>query len=274
MRLMKLKGVFAAALTPLKSNLMIDTRALSSHCLDLLRRGVQGIALFGTTGEGPSFSVKERIGALRKVIQNGVPAEKIILGNGSNGITDTAELGKKAQDLGCCAFLVAPPCYFKGVEEAGVVQFYREVIKRVDLPLILYHIPQFSGVPISLNVIKQLRESVVGLKESEGNLAYLQEVIALAPHLKVFAGKEWQLIEALSLGAAGTICGMANIAPELIVSLMNLKKNPPELEALEKSLEGRSFIPAFKAIMAKQHGKRWLRVRPPLVPALSPIQAL
>jgi 4-hydroxy-tetrahydrodipicolinate synthase len=252
---------YAAALTPLKSDLSIDHKKLCAHCHGLLQRGVEGIALFGTTGEGNSFSVKERISALKKVINSGLPKEMLMMGNGSNGLGETVELAKAAIRAGCETLLIAPPCYFKGVEERGVVEFYRQILlKCPNIKLILYHIPQLSGVPITLNIIEALESEfpLFGLKESEGNLGFLKSAAKQFPNLKVFAGNELQIIEALKWGAAGTICGLANIAPELIASLFQLQENPNELVQLKRQME-KSFIPASKARLG------WKEVRPPLI---------
>jgi len=127
-------GVYAAVLTPLRSDLSCDCEKLASHCSDLIRNGCSGIALFGTTGEGPSFSVTERIETLEKVISEGLDPGKIILGNGSSCISDTVELGRAAMKYGCAALMVAPPSFFKKVTNEGVLSFYREIISKIADP--------------------------------------------------------------------------------------------------------------------------------------------
>ena len=157
MRLMELKGVFAAALTPLKPNLSIDNHALSSHCLDLLRRGVPRDRSLRHYGRGALLLCQ---GADKRPAQGdpkwGAGREDHPVGNGSNGITDTAELGKRQGRLGCSPFWPPRHATSRGWKRPGVVQFYREVIKRAEIPLILYHIPQLTEFPITLGVIKQL----------------------------------------------------------------------------------------------------------------------
>jgi len=140
----------------------------------------------------------------------------------------------------------------------------------------LYHIPQFTGVPISHGVVKALHEefpaTVVGLKESEGNLAYAKQLITAFPNFKVFVGNERQIIEAVCAGGAGTICGVANVYPELVCSLFHSAKksqsatNPEQLDKFFSAMGRLNFVAAFKAIMEKRHGELWKVVRPPLVP--------
>lgn len=263
-----LMELYAATLTPLKPDLACDVPELARHCHELLSRGVHGIALFGTTGEGNSFAVSECVTVLQKLIAKGLSAEHLILGNGSRGLGDTIALGQAALKAGCKKLLIAPPCFYKNLSDEGVIEFYRQVIRAVgDFKLILYHIPQYSGVPLSLSIIDQLYrefpDNLFGLKESEGNLEFTKAVLKGFPKLKVYVGKETQIEEAVKLGAAGSICGKANIAPELILS--------GDVTELADAMAGFPFIAACKAVMEKKHGAAWSRVRPPLTP-LTPDQ--
>lgn len=272
------EGVYAAVLTPMYPDFSCNHQKLASHCLELMKRGCEGVTLFGTTGEGPSFSVSERIEALQKLILAGLNPEKMIFGNGSSGISDTVEMGREALKYGCAALLVAPPCYYKDITHAGVLAFYREIIQKIgnpDLRILLYHIPQFSGVSISLEVIEilcnEFPEIVIGIKESEGNLSLTQAVLKHFPDFKLFVGKESQIIESVSLGGAGTICGIANLYPELVYSLYIQGKkgyslNPVWIDSFSKVLQGVPFISAAKALMMQREGEGWHSIRPPLVP--------
>ncbi len=271
-------GVYAAALTPLHPDLTCHFEELADHCQDLIHRGCNGVVLFGTTGEGPSFSLDERLQAYEKIIERGVDPQKIILANGGSNIPETVELTKAYLKCNSPAILITPPSFFKHVSEEGVIAFYREIIQKVNDPnlrIILYHIPQFSGVPITLGIIAVLRqefpEIVVGLKESEGNLAWMKRIIAAHPGFKVFVGNEKQIIEAVHCGAAGSICGIANLYPELICSLyfqgkQNSQENPTQLNDFFEAMKGYHFISVFKAWMEKSKGEAWHCIRPPLLP--------
>lgn len=265
-------GVYVAALTPLHSDLSCNNELLTEHCLQLIERGCKGVVLFGTTGEGPSFSVEEKRRTLKKVISNGLDPKKIIVGNGSSCLQDTVELALAALENNCLACLIAPPCFYKNVTDEGVISFYREVILRVSDPrlqVILYHIPQYSGVSININIIKTLCTEfpniVVGIKESEGNLFFVKEILTTVPQCKVFVGKEKQIPLAVSFGVSGTICGMANLWPELICSIYE-KGNSSKLEQVSSIFENRPFISSCKALLSDSKNPNWNFVRPPLIP--------
>ncbi len=256
-------GLYAALLTPMHEDLSCDIGELTRHAKSLIEEGCAGIVLFGTTGEGASFSLDEKLFILKGVINAGISPEKIVIANGSSNIPDTAALIKEALYLGCTHALVAPPSFYKNISDEGVISFYKEVIKRVNnesLQLLLYHIPQLSGVPITLNVIKALKSKVViGIKESEGNLAFTKEILQNFPDFQVFVGKESTLLEAMNLGASGAICGLANLFPKELLSLY--AKKPISLPQIQM---GRHFIASFKKVMQERHGNAWHALRPPL----------
>lgn len=271
-----MKGIYTATLIPLNSDLSCNHLELASHCLSLIEEGADGITLCGTTGEGPSFSVQERRDILRHLIHNGVSRHKIILGGSCLSISDTVEMAEISVAEGCLALLLAPPCFYKNVEEEGVIAFYRAVAKKVpQVKIILYHIPQLTGVPLSLSVIEALRKEfpnqIAGIKESEGNLPFLKNILHRFPGFPLFIGKETHIIEGIHLGAAGVICGLANICQPLITTLYaqgkkGLAPNPREIEELSQSFRNVQFIPALKAALMKKKGDAWFWVRPPLCP--------
>jgi len=126
-----------------------------------------------------------------------------------------------------------------------------------------------------LNVISTLHRefpnTVIGIKESEGDLSFTKRILKTVPGFQVFVGNEKQIIEAVYLGAAGSICGIANLYPELICSLYEAGQsgnspNPANLEAIFQALSGLPFIPAAKSVMEKRQNDAWHTIRPTLVP--------
>lgn len=272
-------GVYAASLTPMHEDLSCNYQELAKHCQDLIDRGCQGIVLFGTTGEGTSFSVAEREKTVKNVVQLGIDPHRILVGISCCAIDDAATLASVAIEQQCAAVLIAPPFFYKHVDEVGVIDFYRKVIQKVNHPalrIILYHIPQCSGVPLTLHVIKKLREefpkAVIGLKESEGNLSFTKYILAAIPDFQVFVGREPQISEAIQLGASGAISGIANAYPELICSLYKFGKdhkqanNNEMIQKIVKTLSNYPIFPAIKHLVEKQKGAAWHLLRPPLTP--------
>lgn len=263
-------GVYAAALTPMHEDFSCNCEALVDHCNDLLHRGCKGIVLFGTTGEGSSFSVTEREQAIKNVIRLGLAPEKLIIGICCCAIEDAIKLASVAIDQQCRAVLIAPPFFYKKVDDEGVINFYKKIIQSIDhsrLKILLYHIPQYSGIPITINIIQKLKQEfpsvVIGIKESEGNLAFTKEILSTFEDFQVFVGNELHISEAVQLGAGGGISGIANAYPELICSLYENRNET--VKNIIQLLKKYPIFPAIKGLVKIQKGAAWHVVRPPLV---------
>ena len=152
----KLRGVFCPVLTPFDEQLRPDASRFIEHCESLLHQGCHGLAVFGTTGEANSLSVKERIQLLEALLKAGIPPELIAPGTGCAALTDTITLTRHAFQSGCAGALILPPYYYKPVEEEGLYRSFATVIEDISdngLNVYLYHIPPFSGVPLELSLI-------------------------------------------------------------------------------------------------------------------------
>ena len=114
------QGLLAPLLTPFNDDGAIAHDLFVAHAHTLLQQGCVGLVPFGTTGEGPSVGVGERIAALDALVDGGVPAESLLVGTGTTSLTDTIALTLHAQGLGVEGVLVLPPFYFRSASEAGI----------------------------------------------------------------------------------------------------------------------------------------------------------
>jgi len=267
-------------LTPLDASLAIDVPAFAAHARALLDAGCTGVTPFGTTGEGPSFSVAERQAAIDGVIAGGVPAERILVSTSCAALPETVALTRHAVRSGARGCLVLPPFFLKGVPDQGLVDYYSQLIEQVGdsrLRIVLYHIPQVSGVPLSQAVIASLLQrfpgTIIGLKDSgcqrDASLVFAK---AFMPPLQVWVGNEPDLQTLASRGAAGAVSGVGNIAPRLVQRLIQgpetatAAADQQTLLDLLAILGGYGLTAAFKSTMALLSGNdAWRRVRAPLV---------
>ncbi|MDN5000467.1 dihydrodipicolinate synthase family protein [Bradyrhizobium sp. GCM10027634] len=268
-----IRGFWVASATPLAMDGSVDAAKLAAHAKSLFGKGVDGVVLFGTTGEGTSFNVTERIATIEAVLKAGVPAERIGIGGGFPAISDSIALTRAVLGLGLRHVLVLPPYFDRSVTPAGIEDAFAAIIDAVAddrLRAYLYHIPQISGVAIPTSVAANLRKLygkvVAGLKDSSGDFKQFQAFRAAAPELAITVGNETDIARAIAGGGAGTICGMANIAPELVKAMIDGKDVEARMQAaVDIVVKSPSFLPTLKAILAAQTGDAgWLRVRPPL----------
>jgi 4-hydroxy-tetrahydrodipicolinate synthase len=275
-----MRGIWPAMLTPLKADLAIDHAAFAAHARSLIAAGCGGVTPFGTTGEGPSFGLDERRAAIDALVDGGVPGAKILVSTSCAALPETLALTRHALSVGAWGCLMLPPFFLKGVSDEGIVASYRYVIDGAADPrlrIMLYHIPQVSGVGLSHAVIAELKrlypDTIVGIKDSECDLAHSVALAdAFMDTVTVHVGNEPDLPEMGRRGTAGAVSGLANFMPRLVKRLVTEPDAPrtaADLERVKKLLAwlgGYALTPALKGIMAARSGNRgWLRVRPPLV---------
>lgn len=274
-----MRGVYAPVLTPVLPDLSPDIDRWLQHINWLFENGCTGLAPFGTTSEANSFSVDERIDMMERLVDAGIPAEKMIVGVGCSALTDTVRLTRHAVEQGAGGVLMLPPFYYKGVSDEGIFRAVAESIERVGderLQVYLYHIPPMAVTGFSLPLIERLihayPDTVVGIKDSSGDLNNLQAILDAFPGFGTFAGSEKFLLQTLRSGGAGTITAMANVIPAEIANLYDNWQSPDaeaiqsELNALREATAGLQPVCALKEIVAAwRNDPEWRRVRPPLV---------
>lgn len=273
-------GIWPALVTPLHPDLSVDMPKLAAHAQSLLAQGCGGVTLFGTTGEGPSFTLEERKQTLEALIKLGVPADRILVSTSCAALLETLALTRHAALLGTHGSLMLPPFFLKGISEAGVIAAYAQVLDGVaDLKprMYLYHIPQISGVGLTHHVIRTLKdrypESIVGVKDSGCDTAFsLGLAKAFMPELTIYVGNEPDLPALGRLGSKGAVSGLANFMPQWVHRLVltpDAPETPAEREqvlALLSVLTRYPLLPAIKSMMHLVSGDpAWLRVRAPLV---------
>jgi 4-hydroxy-tetrahydrodipicolinate synthase len=273
----RIRGMWCATLTPLASDGSLDTARMGAHARELFAAGVDGIAPFGTTGEGPSFSIAERRAGLESLLGAGIAPNKVVVGTGCASLTDTIALTRHAIENGVARCLVVPPFFFKNVSDDAVYSLYATLIERVADPrlrLYLYHIPQFSAVGIWPDTLRRLADAfpgvVAGVKDSAADWTNTARILDRVPHLDVLIGHEPDLPKLMRAGGAGTICGIANVYPDLVRALLASDVSAAaeaRMAQFVAVLARFPFLPAFKAIKAAQSGDdAWNALRLPWLP--------
>ena len=151
----KISGVYCAAITPINQDFSVNKDLYLRHCQSLMRKGLDGLVLFGTNGEASSFSFQEKIECIQFLADNKIDPKIMITGTGSSSLKEAIELNKFSENIGVKASLLLPPFYFKNVTDDGVLDYYRRVIEETgnnEFKFLLYNIPQHSGVTINFNI--------------------------------------------------------------------------------------------------------------------------
>jgi 4-hydroxy-tetrahydrodipicolinate synthase len=291
-----LAGVYAAAVTPLrerrakqwqspkgeKSDSALDLDSVPALLKFLARRGCHGVVLFGTTGEGPSFSPGERETLMRCAAEarDSIPGLRLIAGTGTPSLSETIDLTQLAFDLGFEAALAVPPYYFRKATDNGLFAWFSELIKKAvpsDGYLLGYHFPNVAGIGFSMDLLARLKEAFpsqfAGIKDSSHDAELARNLgEKFGSDLVVLTGTDSYLQLAMQNKAAGCITAPANIlSPDLreAWNLMTAGKDATDIQARVKKQRDildkyPPFPPTLKALLHRLHGlPRW-SVKPPL----------
>jgi 4-hydroxy-tetrahydrodipicolinate synthase len=277
-----ISGLWPALLHPLTDQGNLDFAQATAHAKAMLAAGSDGVTLFGTTGEGPAFGVFERMALLDTMLAAGVRADQLVVTISTVALPEAIALGQHALKRGVQRQMLMPPFYFKQPRDAGIVQAVSDVVQGIgseDLRLVLYHFPAISTAGFSHAAIAELQrrhpKQIVGVKDSTGDLPHTLGLVAAFPTLSVLVGAEPHIAPVMRAGGAGTICGLANLAPDLLRRIVGA---PAALSPSDEQLMARllavhavlpdlPFVPVYKTMLAEQSGDdSWLKVRAPLSP--------
>ena len=279
------RGVYAAAITPLAPDGGPDLPKLVGYCRQLLEEGLDGVAPAGTTGEGNSLPTAARLAMPAAFAEAGFAGDRVIFGTGACAAEDAVVLTRASLEAGFPNVLVLPPFYLKSVTDEGLFAYYARLIEGVGseaLRIYLYHFPQMSMTPISVDLVRRLKAAfgpvIAGLKDSSGQYEGSLAFAAAAEDFDVFPSDEGRLRDALSKGCGGVISATTNASAAL--AARTLASQGADAEALQQALAAvRRTIAkyplsaALKRIEAWKSGdESWCRTFPPLVP-LDPAQS-
>jgi 4-hydroxy-tetrahydrodipicolinate synthase len=274
-----IRGLWPAMLTPISPDGNIDLARMVAHGQRLIAAGCDGLTLFGTTGEGTAFTAAQRIAATDALLASGVQGKQLIINLTALAQGDTVALAQHAERVGAAGGMLMPPFYYNGQHDAGLVAYVSEVIAQTsgELKIILYHFPSLSGVGFShaaiAHLIAQHPQQIAGLKDSSATVETSKAFAQAFPSLAILVGCEPDVAPTMLVGGAGSICGLANVAPELMRRIMDAPANVSaaddqrmrNLLALLSIKPGMPFVSAYKTILAEQSGDdAWLRVKSPL----------
>ncbi len=279
------RGIYAAAVSPFTADGTLDAQKLLGYCQHLLTDGgCDGVAPTGTTGEGTSIAIKDRLALPEVFAKAGVATDRVIFGTGAPAAGDCVALTKSAVDAGYTNVLVLPPYYYKNVSDEGLYAYYANLIEKIgsdSLRIYLYHFPQMSQSPLSTTLVKRLiadfGKVIAGLKDSSGDFeqsrAFVEATGGVEKDFDVFPSSEAMLWDGLSIGTAGIISGSTNAFGAKAQAALKASEGAERDAAMELVRKARAMagkyplMSAMKTIEAWRSGDdSWLRMAPPLVP--------
>jgi N-acetylneuraminate lyase len=277
----KLTGIYAALFTPFDEDGKIMYEPLQKHVDYLVKQGIDGFYVNGSTGESFLMSPEERKKVLEAVLEANDGRATVISHCGAIGTELTLDLVRHSAKLPVDAISSVPPFYYH-FNENDLVEYYNDLANASDKPFIVYNMPKFSGVVITPKLMARIRENknIQGLKFTHNDFEALEAIKTSDPDLIVYNGFDQMCICGMSLGCDGAIGSTYNMIAPLVIKLRNLCLANDFKAALEMqhrvnaylrdmTLNGRHFG-ISKYIISKIEGIDYGVARKPFQPIQKP----
>tara|TARA_B100000287_G_scaffold430879_1_gene486993 strand:+ start:659 stop:1567 length:909 start_codon:yes stop_codon:yes gene_type:complete len=249
---MKFKGIYTPVVTPYDENFVCNEEALAETIEFLIKSGVNGLVIAGSTGEYYAQTMKERI-KLMEICKNLIKSRlPMIVGTGAIRTEDSIEYARQAKRIGADALLVTTPPY--AYPTGREIALHALAIDRAaDLPIMLYNYPGRMSVNMDRDTLDRVGRSknFCGIKESSGDINRLHMLAREYPHISLSCGMDDQALEFFAWGAKSWVCAGSNFSPEAHIALYRAC-------VLEKNFEkGRLIMTAMLPLMTvlEQGGK-------------------
>ena len=265
-------GLSVAIATPFDKKNKIELREFRNHISYLLKYNIKSFTFFGTTGEGPSISLKEKIKSLEYLLSHELKTKQTYVSIIQSSYK-TAKLEIESYNkLGIKNFLVSPPFFFKELHKDALESWFTNLFNSISNQnsILLYNIPQITKIRIDAELIRRLQDQfsdnfVKGVKDSSGDIEQTNKFLKHNSILTT-VGDERLIAKVLKLGGDGSICGLSNIYPKEILDIIENKQENPSINKIVNKILNFPVVPAIKTLLyLKTKNKIWLNVRPPLI---------
>ncbi|HEX8459608.1 MAG TPA: dihydrodipicolinate synthase family protein [Pyrinomonadaceae bacterium] len=248
----RLRGILLPCTTPFSTDGQTDTRALKRNIERWNETGIGGYVILGSTGERVHLDESEILEVVRAA-RAGVPDRlAFVVGIGRHSTRESIAEAHRAAAAGADAVLVITPHFYRaGMTQAVLANYYEQVADASSVPVVLYNIPQNTGVSLSPETVARLaaHANIIGIKDSSGDMVSFVELLRLASReFAVLTGHASLLYAALSAGAHGAILAAACAVPEVAVRIAHLVERGEHVEARAWQ---RKFTPFARAVTTR-----------------------
>ncbi len=223
--MLQLKGILPPLATPFDADGNVDLSSLAENVSRYNDTGLAGYLALGSNGEAVHLTSTERAQVIATIKQAAALHHIIIAGINEFSPRAASAAIYAAKDAGADVALVVTPYFYKGaMTQTVLVNYFKTVADASPLPVMIYNVPQNTGVVIDAKTIAELaaHENIVGLKDSSGNMGAMIDTLRLVPdEFTVFVGNGGILYPSLAMGARGAVLAVANIAPQACVDLFD-----------------------------------------------------
>ena len=248
-----LSGIIPALATPFDDRGALAVDRLRENMARYNKIGLSGYLANGSTGESVMMDRAEFEKVLLTVRETAAEGRILIAGTGVDSTAEAISRTEFAANLGYDYALVVPPYFYKPMMKSDVlVEHYRRVADASRIPVLLYSVPQFTGVAIEPDVAARLSEhpNIAGMKDSSGNVDRVGTILSLVPRsFQLVTGASTTIYPTMVLGGKGAILALATFLPEICIEIYIAAAAGDSAKALE--LQRRVIQPTQKIVGAK-----------------------
>lgn len=246
----QLNGIIPALTTPFDDRGGLALERLRANIARYNQTGLLGYLAVGSTGESVLLERMEFEKVLAAVSESAAPGRALIAGTGVDSTAETISRTEAAAKLGFDYALVKTPYFFKPMMKPEIlVEHYRRVADASRIPILLYSVPQFTGVALEADEVARLAEhpNIAGMKDSSGNVDRVGAILASVPgNFQLLTGAATTVYPSMVLGAKGAILALADFLPELCVTLYDAAAAHDSVKSLALQ---RRIMPASRKIV-------------------------
>ncbi len=224
----KLRGVLIAMTTPFDTDDELDLRAVGTNIERWNKTGVRGYVALGTTGERVHLDEGERVRLIESAREHVPASHAFLVGVGEQSTRGTIRDAARAARAGAEGLLVMTPHFYRAkMTHHALVAYFTAVADSSLVPIVLYNIPQNTGVAIAPETVARLaeHENIAGIKDSSGDVATLMQTLRYAggahERFMIMTGQGGVFYPSLCAGIGGAILAVACVLPELCVEIFD-----------------------------------------------------
>ncbi len=241
-------GAGVAIVTPMNQDGTVNFDKLGELIEEQIANETDAIIICGTTGESSTLSHEEHLECIKYAVEKTAKRIPVIAGTGSNSTLEATTLSKKAAKCGVDGLLAVTPYYNKSTQN-GLVQYFTDIAKSVDVPIIMYNVPSRTGcniLPETAMKAAKSADNIVAIKEASGNISQVAHLAAISNGaLDIYSGNDDQIVPVLALGGKGVISVLSNIAPKKTHDIVAKFFEGKVKESLALQLEAMDVIDAL-----------------------------
>jgi 4-hydroxy-tetrahydrodipicolinate synthase len=221
MSLDALRGSIPPLITPFRNG-EVDFDRFARILEHQIEQGSHGVLINGTTAEPSTLTTEERNRLVTVAMETVAGRLPVVAATGSQSLAESRVLTEHAVGAGADALLIVTPYYIRPPQR-GLIAYYLELTKSLDIPWMVYHIPGRTAVGVTLDTLRELKDrspTFVGIKHAVNDLGFVSACLAeFGPDFRIFVGLEELSFPMMAIGAVGLMNAVGNLKPGVLAQL-------------------------------------------------------